>query len=146
MKIMKLALLAALVPGTAFADSSDTKTEQAQVNTTGQSAQLGLTALAMTADRRADYGAPKDAGLLVTKVEEGGPAAKAGVKVGDVITKIGDTDLKTSGDLVKATKDQKDNEAKISIVRDHHEMNVQAKLDEGFQKKMNPGYEQPKGT
>ena len=41
----------------------------------------------MTQELRAHYGAPKDAGVLVAGVESESPAAKAGIQVGDIVTR-----------------------------------------------------------
>jgi serine protease Do len=49
---------------------------------------LGVSAQAVTADIAASLGMAKPGGARVTGVYEGGPADKAGVKVGDVILKV----------------------------------------------------------
>ena len=46
------------------------------------------------------YGLPE--GAAVKSVEEGGPAAEAGLKENDIITKVGDTTITSSDDLVEA--------------------------------------------
>ena len=46
------------------------------------------------------YGLPE--GASVKSVEEGGPAAEAGLKENDIITKVGDTVITSSDDLVEA--------------------------------------------
>ena len=46
------------------------------------------------------YGLPE--GAAVKSVEEGGPAAEAGLKENDIITKVGDTVITSSDDLVEA--------------------------------------------
>jgi serine protease Do len=45
---------------------------------------LGIQVQPMTPELREHYGAPPERGVLVVKVEAGRPAAKAGVRVGDV--------------------------------------------------------------
>lgn len=48
------------------------------------------------------FKAPGDEAVLVTTVDEGGPAAKAGMKAGDVILKVGDKNVADGGDLRRA--------------------------------------------
>jgi len=52
----------------------------------GKRAYVGISLTELTPELREFFGAPKDAGVLVSSVAENGPAAKAGVRVGDVIT------------------------------------------------------------
>src|SRR5687768_4011062 len=54
----------------------------------GKRAFLGVSLVDLTPELREHYGTDKNAGILVGSVEEGGPADKAGVKVGDIITSI----------------------------------------------------------
>jgi serine protease Do len=46
---------------------------------------LGVDAIELPASLRAHFGAPEDAGILVSKVTEGSPAQDSGIRVGDVI-------------------------------------------------------------
>jgi S1-C subfamily serine protease len=46
---------------------------------------LGVEALELPASLRAHFGAPEDAGILVSAVSEASPAYDAGIRVGDVI-------------------------------------------------------------
>jgi S1-C subfamily serine protease len=50
---------------------------------------IGIQVQPMTPELREHRGAPRDAGVLVVRVEEGSPAAEAGVRVGDVVTRAG---------------------------------------------------------
>ncbi|WP_114394394.1 DegQ family serine endoprotease [Oleisolibacter albus] len=49
---------------------------------------IGAGGQAVTADLAASMGLPRPAGVLINQVRAGGPAAKAGLKVGDVVTAI----------------------------------------------------------
>jgi serine protease Do len=46
---------------------------------------LGVEAIQLPASLRAHFGAPDDAGILVSKVVEGSPADDSGIRVGDVV-------------------------------------------------------------
>jgi C-terminal processing protease CtpA/Prc len=46
-----------------------------------------------TPDLRRHYGAPSEIGVLVTRSEPGKPADLAGVRVGDVLTRLGELEI-----------------------------------------------------
>jgi membrane-associated protease RseP (regulator of RpoE activity) len=50
---------------------------------------IGIQVQPMTPELREHMKAPPDAGVLVVRVEDGSPAAEAGVRVGDVVTRAG---------------------------------------------------------
>lgn len=62
-------------------------------------ASAGATVVSIPADLRRHYGAPADAGVLVTGIAPGGRAGTAGVKVGDVLVRAGGAPLREPGDL-----------------------------------------------
>lgn len=49
---------------------------------------LGVQLTRLTPELRAHFGVPEDVGVMVARVEEGGPAETAGVRVGDIVTAI----------------------------------------------------------
>ena len=65
---------------------------------------LGISAGTLTATMAQQYRYSISEGVFVYSVEEGGAAAKAGLKMGDVITKIGDKTIASYEDLVAAKK------------------------------------------
>ncbi|MDE3196221.1 MAG: Do family serine endopeptidase [Acidobacteriota bacterium] len=69
------------------------------------------------------YGA--DHGVFVNKVEPGGPAEKAGVKVEDVITSINGKQIKTGQDLIDIVADSPiGSTLKVGVVRDKKPMTL----------------------
>lgn len=64
----------------------------------------GLETRQIPEDLRRHLGAPSTAGLLVVRVEEGGPAASAGVRVGDVLVRVAGRDLRVPTDLFIAAR------------------------------------------
>lgn len=70
-----------------------------------------------------------DGGAKVQTVRENSAAAKAGLKKGDIITKVGDKSISSPSDLSAAINDQKP-EAKVAITykRDGKESNVTATM------------------
>jgi serine protease Do len=67
-------------------------------------AYLGATIGSMTQSMAQQYRYSISQGAFIYSVEEGGPAAQAGLKLGDVITKIDDTDITSLEDLTAAKK------------------------------------------
>src|SRR5256885_12076745 len=67
----------------------------------------------------ADYFGVKDGGLLITSVTENSPAAKAGLKAGDVITAAEGEKVTSSGDLTRAIN-KKDEDRKSTRLNSIH--------------------------
>ncbi len=65
---------------------------------------LGITAGSMTAQMAAQYQYSQTTGVFVYSVNEGSAAANAGLKMGDVIIKVDDLEIKTLEDLNAAKK------------------------------------------
>jgi serine protease Do len=65
---------------------------------------LGMDLAAPTDDAVRKYGMSSHNGAMVTAVEPGSIAAKAGVQAGDVITRIGNQDIKSTADASEALK------------------------------------------
>ena len=65
-------------------------------------------------------------GMLVRSIDNGSPAAKAGLKVGDVITGIGSNAVRTARDLSSYFRSQRsvDQSTTITATRDHKEVTV----------------------
>lgn len=72
---------------------------------------LGVRLLGMTPELRAHYGAPRDAGVLVSEVEPESPAARAGLQVGDIITQAAGESVDSIGDLVREVRGKKKGES-----------------------------------
>ncbi len=60
---------------------------------------IGVTIQDVNQDFAESFGLDRPRGALVSSVERDGPAAKAGIEPGDVILKVGSTDIKRSNDL-----------------------------------------------
>jgi serine protease Do len=63
---------------------------------------LGVEATTVTSTIQHYYNLAVSAGALITSITNGGPADKAGLRAGDIITKIDDEDISTTRDLVSA--------------------------------------------
>lgn len=88
---------------------------------------LGVGLTEMTPELRAHFGAPEEAGVMVSSVEEGSPADKAGLKVGDIIAALDGDDVKSSWALRSQIRDLKDgDQVAITIYRDGKAQNLSA--------------------
>lgn len=68
-------------------------------------------------------------GIIIVKVHEGTPAHRGGVLNGDIITKIGETKIKDTKDLVEALKKYKQGDKeKLTIIRTGEEIQVQVEF------------------
>jgi membrane-associated protease RseP (regulator of RpoE activity) len=73
----------------------------------------------MTPELRQHFGAPKEAGVLISGVEKDGPAAKAGLKVGDIVTAVDGSQVDSVRDLVRSVRRKKDGDTvKVDVIRD----------------------------
>src|SRR6266851_5236550 len=90
--------------GIAFAIPSDTvKTVVAQLKDTGQVTRgwMGVQIQPVTADIADSIGLKQAQGALVAEPQEGSPAAKAGIKAGDVITTVNGNPVSNARDLAR---------------------------------------------
>ena len=86
---------------------------------------LGVGLTELTPELRAHFGVPEEAGVMVASVEEGSPAERAGIKVGDIIASLDGKDVKSSWDIRSQVRDLKDGEQlPITIYRDGKAQNV----------------------
>jgi serine protease Do len=73
----------------------------------------------------ADYFGVKDGtGLLVKRVEDNSPAAVAGLKAGDVITKLNGETLATNSQWLKAIHSNRGKQVQLTVVRNRKEQTM----------------------
>jgi hypothetical protein len=71
-----------------------------------------------------------DEGLKITELTEGGAAQKAGLKAGDVVTKLGDATVTDLADLRTALRKLKFGDtARVKVLRDGKELEVDVKFE-----------------
>ena len=91
---------------------------------------LGITGGSMTEQMAAQFRYDIDSGVFVYSVEEGGAADKAGFRMGDVIIKVGDTDITSMEDLNVVKKQYSAGDtATFTIYRDGREMTMEVTWD-----------------
>jgi serine protease Do len=101
-------------------------------------ARLGIGIQPLT-PQLAQFFGTKD-GVLVTTVEPDSPAARAGLKAGDVITAVGDTSVSSPSDLSRAVR-RADEGADLSIAytRDKKSATTTAKIESRSREKVRQG-------
>ena len=88
---------------------------------------LGITTQSLSDQLAKHFGV--EGGVLVTDVRENSAAAKAGVRAGDVITKVAGSSIDDSSDLLRAMGQAK-GEVTLEIVRDKKTMTLKATIEE----------------
>jgi membrane-associated protease RseP (regulator of RpoE activity) len=68
---------------------------------------LGVQMIDLTPELREHFRVQKDAGVLVSKVVPDSPAAKAGIRVGDIITAIDGSGVDSPDDVTRVVRDKK---------------------------------------
>ncbi|PYQ60724.1 MAG: hypothetical protein DMF53_16525 [Acidobacteria bacterium] len=92
---------------------------------------LGVALTDLTPELRAHFGVPEEAGALVARVEPGSPAEKAGIRVGDILTRIDGGPLKSSWDVTgKIRKLNDGQQVPIEVWRNGKAQNVTAAIVE----------------
>lgn len=85
----------------------------------GNNRRIGVSTQQLT-DQLADFFGVKGGGVLITSVNENSPAAKAGLKAGDVITAVDDEKVEGPGDVSRALNKKEDGDVTLTVVRDRN--------------------------
>jgi len=153
-RFLTLILTAALVPaalaagGNAPATASDRPEENRKVVwVIGNSrAFLGVTTIDVTPELRTYYGAPKEEGVVVSSVAPGTPAAAAGVKVGDVITRVDGHAVSSPWELAEALgSHKKGDRVALDVVRDRSPRKLEATLAQREEPEMDAAQNMARG-
>ena len=94
---------------------------------------LGISAEPITDQLAGFFGVREGHGVLVSEVTEGSPAAKAGLKAGDVIVAIDDGRIENVSDLRNQLSKKQEGAVVFKLVRNHEETSVTVNLE-----KVNP--------
>ncbi len=68
-------------------------------------------------------------GVLVKSVTKDSAAEKAGIKVGDVVTKVGDATVKSTSDITNALRNMNKTSFPVTVVRNKKETSVTVTMD-----------------
>jgi S1-C subfamily serine protease len=67
---------------------------------------IGINYVDVTAELAREFGLPVQAGIILRAVGQGTPAGTAGLRPGDIITRLDDTPVNTGGDLRRAIRER----------------------------------------
>jgi serine protease Do len=91
---------------------------------------LGISAEDLSGQLGAYFGAPDGQGVLVREVRHGTPADKAGLKAGDVITKVDDTPVKSLHELRAHLREKTDQKSvNMSVLRKGSTISVPVEIE-----------------
>jgi membrane-associated protease RseP (regulator of RpoE activity) len=115
---------------------------------------LGVQVIELTEELRTFFGAQKDAGVLVAKVEPGSAGAAAGIRVGDVLVTVGGTTVDQAWDVRRALGEKKEGDTiPATVMRDRRPVTLAVRVPkaepgpgpEGFLPPDGMGFSMPPG-
>jgi predicted metalloprotease with PDZ domain len=90
----------------------------------GNSRRIGVSTMELTKQLADYFGITGGKGVLVTTVFEDSPAAKAGLKAGDVITAIDGETVDSQGDISRIIGSKKEGEVTLTIIRNKAQQTI----------------------
>jgi membrane-associated protease RseP (regulator of RpoE activity) len=101
---------------------------------------IGVRPIPMTPELRKHFGAPEDAGVFVGSVEKDGPAEKAGLAVGDIVTAVDGDAIASPRQLSRAVRTKKDGETiQVEVLRGGSKKTLAVKVAERPRDEMRVG-------
>ncbi len=95
----------------------------------GNGRRLGVSTMQLNKQLADYFGVAK--GVLVTNVAEDGPAAKAGVKAGDVITAIDGEEVDSPGDVARVANAKTEGDVTLTIIRNKTQQTIRVTPRQG---------------
>ncbi|HEY4425862.1 MAG TPA: PDZ domain-containing protein [Pyrinomonadaceae bacterium] len=90
----------------------------------GNTRRIGVSTMELTKQLADYFGITSGKGVLVTSVTDDGPAAKAGVRAGDVITSIEGEEVDSPGDLSRVMNRKKEGDVTLTIIRNKSQQTI----------------------
>ncbi|CAN5676584.1 hypothetical protein BH20ACI4_BH20ACI4_19510 [soil metagenome] len=84
----------------------------------GANRQIGVTLTSLSKQLADYFGVTDGKGLLINEVRADSPAAKAGLKAGDVIVEADGKKVENNADLIKTLNEKKEGTISITVIRD----------------------------
>jgi len=92
---------------------------------------IGVTTTELTKQLADYFGVADGRGVLVTSVSDDGPAARAGVKAGDVITAVDGEKVDSTGDVSRIVNSKKEGDVTLTVVRNKSQQTIKVTPKEG---------------
>jgi S1-C subfamily serine protease len=91
---------------------------------------LGVRLLEISSDLRAYFGAPADRGVLVDSVVAGSPAARAGLRAGDLVLVVDGDEAASTQDVLSALADRKKGASvAVEVLRDRKRTTLRVTME-----------------
>jgi membrane-associated protease RseP (regulator of RpoE activity) len=97
----------------------------------GNNRRIGVSTMQLTKQLAEYFGITDGKGVLVTSVADDSPAAKAGIKAGDIIVAADGEKIEGSGDLSRAINKKKDGDVTLTVIHNKSQRNVTVTPKEG---------------
>lgn len=88
----------------------------------GSHRQIGIGVSPLTKQLGEHFGV--ESGVMINNVRENSPAAKAGLKAGDIVIEVEGKAVKSDGDLIRAISEKKEGDISLTIVRDRNRQTI----------------------
>lgn len=108
----------------------------------GGGRQIGVGLTPLTKQLGDYFGVADGNGMLITSVRENSPAAKAGLKAGDVIVEMNGKPVKGDFDMMRELNEKKDGDVELTIIRDRNRQTVRVTPEEAKANDLSPLLEQ----
>ena len=95
------------------------------------SRRIGVSTMQLTKQLADYFGITGGKGVLVTAVIDDGPAAKAGVRAGDVITAVDGEAIDSPGDISRAISRKKEGDVTLTVIRNKSQQTIRVTPHEG---------------
>lgn len=86
--------------------------------------QIGVSVSSLTKQLGEHFGVAEGKGLLINSVREDSPAAKAGLKAGDVVVEVDGKEVKSAFDLSRSINEKKEGTVNLTIIRNKSRQTV----------------------
>lgn len=97
----------------------------------GNSRRIGVSTMELTKQLADYFGVTGGKGVLVTAVTDDGPAAKAGVRAGDVITAVDGETIDSPGDISRVINRKKEGDVTLTVIRNKSQQTIRVTPREG---------------
>ena len=95
------------------------------------SRRIGVSTMELTKQLADYFGITGGKGVLVTSVTDDGPAAKAGVRAGDVITAVDGEAIDSPGDISRVINRKKEGDVTLTVIRNKAQQTIRVTPREG---------------
>lgn len=107
---------------------------------------IGIMSEELTKQLGDHFGVADGKGVLVTEVREGSPAAKAGIKAGDIIVEANGKPTADATELVRQINAKKEGDMEITFVRDKNRQTVKVTPEQAKEGEFTPFFESRPGS